>query len=717
MLQDLGLKIQSKRKFDRHVLNLPDPDTDVESHDDENSSDEDTNEKPLTPGEEVYLIKDNIEIFKARFENIDQTSTTVHGVPLKDGEGRFFITKILRGAKKWDAFDEDRMSPGAAISWDKTHLKRRSAVVVTSQGTEAKPPTPLEKRKRKRNPEEWKKVKKQKLVNAGQGKELKPPCGPKCRLRCHEKFSEEMRSQIFTEFYASADKATQSQQLSSLVTVHPKKKPRNKENVNSRRKNTREYFLLSKGVNIKVCQKMFLNTFSIDEKRLRTILNNRTETGAPFRDMRGRHDNHVRNGEREKPVMEHIMSFQVFESHYVRRESKNEYLPTELNISVMYRMYKEWAATKNYPIESYDFYYRVFHEKFNIKFQKPKKDVCDTCQEYQNTENKTEGMKIEQQKHLQDKDTVRAIKENAKTEASKSMKFAAAAFDLEKVLLTPHGQTSSFYYSRRLSHHNFTVTELDNMSTWCYFWSEHECERGACEISTGLFKYLVTRRNAGITDFHLFSDRCGGQNNNRMLFVMLSYALVNYNINSIRLTYLVSGHSQSENDNAHSLIERMSSKSTIYTPAEWESLIQCSFNKNQCFIEVLDHSSIIDFKCQEAFPEYADVYTDKTNEIMTAEQIKKQKSLNVSLDLEKRKPQKIFWSEIVDLKFEAEDPQVILFKYAHKELYRKATFSLPKRDLRVMEQRERKKEMQRYDKPCGIAPRKKDDLLKLCKKT
>jgi len=233
------------------------------------------------------------------------------------------------------------------------------------------------------------------------------------------------------------------------------------------------------------------------------------------------------------------------------------------------------------------------------------------------------------------------------------------------------------------------------MSMWCYFWSEHECERGACEISTGLFKYLVTRRNAGITDFHLFSDRCGGQNNNRMLFVMLSYALENYNINSIRLTYLVS---------------------TIYTPAEWESLIQCSFNKNQCFIEVLDHSSIIDFKSQEAFPEYADVYTDKTNEIMTAEQIKKQKSLNVSLGLENRKPQKIFWSEIVDLKFEAEDPQVILFKYAHKELYRKATFSLPKRDLRVMEQRERKKEMQRYDKPCGIAPRKKDDLLKLCKK-
>ena len=80
----------------------------------------------------------------------------------------------------------------------------------------------------------------------------------------------------------------------------------------------------------------------------------------------------------------------------------------------------------------------------------------------------TKEISLEQEKHLQDKDIWRVIKHNAKDEALRDLNFAVAAFDLEKVLLTPHEQTSSFYYSRRLSNHNFAVTELDNMSTWCF---------------------------------------------------------------------------------------------------------------------------------------------------------------------------------------------------------------------------------------------------------
>ena len=182
------------------------------------------------------------------------------------------------------------------------------------------------------------------------------------------------------------------------------------------------------------------------------------------------------------------------------------------------------------------------------------------------------------------------------------------------------------------------------------------------------------------------------------------------------MTYLVSGHTQSENDNAHSVIEQMASKSTLYTPSEWEALIQCSFKKNRCNMNVLDHSTIIDFKNADAFPEYADVYSDKTIEVMTKENIEKQKSLNDSLGLKNRKPDKIYWSEIVDLMFTVDEPEVFHFKYAYKENFRTANFSLPKRELRTNEKRERKKQMRRYDAPCGIALQKKQDLLKLCSK-
>ena len=228
------------------------------------------------------------------------------------------------------------------------------------------------------------------------------------------------------------------------------------------------------------------------------------------------------------------------------------------------------------------------------------------------------------------------MKEAAKVQASEDKEMVAAAFDLQKVLLTPFGQTSSFYYSRRLANHNFTVTEL-NMTTSCYFWSESECNKGSCEVATALKNYLIKKHKEGIKRFHLFSDRCGGQNNNRMIFVMLSYVLNNYDIDLIVLTYLVSGHSQSENDNAHSVIEQMARKKTIYSPVEWETVIQCSFKKNPCTLEVLEHGDIIDFKSVAAFPEYKSVFADKTEECMTEEQKRKQKSLNESSQFSKAK--------------------------------------------------------------------------------
>ena len=222
--------------------------------------------------------------------------------------------------------------------------------------------------------------------------------------------------------------------------------------------------------------------------------------------------------------MKHIKQFKVVESHYVRKESKYEYLPAELSVAEMYRMYTVWCSNENYALESYDFYFRVFKERFNLKFQKPKKDKCDTCESYNNLDKSviTEETEASQKNHLLDKEAVMKIKERCKNLAKSNDKVLAAAFDLQKVLLCPYGQTSSFYYSRRLANHNFTITELDNMNTASFFWNESDCQKGSCEIATSLEKFIKKRSEEGIKEFYLFCDRCGGQNNNRMIFVMLS---------------------------------------------------------------------------------------------------------------------------------------------------------------------------------------------------
>ena len=59
---------------------------------------------------------------------------------------------------------------------------------------------------------------------------------------------------------------------------------------------------------------------------------------------------------------------------------------------------------------------------------------------------------------------------------------------------------------------------------------------------THAMQYLI-RGIKVVKVFNLLCDRCGGQNNNRMVLLMLSYVLNNYDVDSITLIFLVSGHS------------------------------------------------------------------------------------------------------------------------------------------------------------------------------
>ena len=76
----------------------------------------------------------------------------------------------------------------------------------------------------------------------------------------------------------------------------------------------------------------------------------------------------------------------------------------------------------------------------------------------------------------------------------------------------------------------------------------------------------------------------------------------------------------------------------------------------------------------------------------------------------------MFWSEIVDIMFTKDQPEIMLFKYKYNKDFRKGTFSSNKRPLREKEQATQSAEMKRYLKTCGISSQKKTDLLKLCSK-
>ena len=77
------------------------------------------------------------------------------------------------------------------------------------------------------------------------------------------------------------------------------------------RNTTRTYYLKhpENDDETQVCQKMFLNTLSIDEKSVRAALQKRTPSGTVEEDKRGKHDKHKTNTDFENQVIKHILLF------------------------------------------------------------------------------------------------------------------------------------------------------------------------------------------------------------------------------------------------------------------------------------------------------------------------------------------------------------------------------------------------------------------------
>lgn len=82
-------------------------------------------------------------------------------------------------------------------------------------------------------------------------------------------------------------------------------------------------------------------------------------------------------------VIEHIKSFPVEDSHFCRASTNRKYLSTGLSVAKMYSLYVE---KYDEPVKE-NIYRKVFNEKFNLSFHKPKKDVCDLCSEFKANKN------------------------------------------------------------------------------------------------------------------------------------------------------------------------------------------------------------------------------------------------------------------------------------------------------------------------------------------
>lgn len=514
-------------------------------------------------------------------------------------------------------------------------------------------------RKRCKNEHEWKRNKIKKLRNSGKPytnwrgnsrpeRALKSSC-EKCRLKCPEKVSIEQRNEIFKNFWGMEDINRQRDYISKYVLYNIKVRNRQRKEtspeseVKSSRRNFTFVYFLPTETKVKVCKTFFLNTLSISAQTVRTVFNKVGSAGTVMEDKRGKAcKNSQLDNVVHQSVRDHINKFETIKSHYCRQKTSRLYLPATLSIAKMYTLYQEYCLENNIQLQATESMYRsIFNTQFNMAFSQPKKDLCDTCHRYDNA-NVEEKLEIEEsyREHIENKYLARNLKNSDKEKAKQSSAFCAAVFDLQQVLTTPKTEVGIAYYKQKLSTYNFTIYNLASRDACCYMWYECIGKRGSSEVGSCLLLFIEKHVQKGIKEFSFYSDNCPGQNRNKFLMSFYNYAAQRYNV-TVKHTFLERGHTQSEADSVHSVIEKAARNIPVYSPEQWYTVVRTSKRKQPYVVVELAQENIIDLK-----------------------DLQQKTTINCDRDEEN---EKIYWNQVKSVKANASFPNIMFIKDTYKE--------------------------------------------------
>ncbi|CAG9760932.1 unnamed protein product [Ceutorhynchus assimilis] len=213
------------------------------------------------------------------------------------------------------------------------------------------------------------------------------------------------------------------------------------------------------------------STLDLNDRPIRTALKKKTENGFLESDKRGKHGKHPTvDPSIKESVRAFIDKIPRVESHYLRAQTKREYIESGKSLADLHRDYKEERQSQQLGYANSVMFNRIFNGEFNIGFYSPKKDQCDLCESYKNSDEQGK-LKLQESYDLHLKEKVLSRKEK---DADKLNQDGAhvAVYDLQAVMPVPRGLVSSFYYKN------------------CYFWNETEGKRGATEIGSCVLYYL-----------------------------------------------------------------------------------------------------------------------------------------------------------------------------------------------------------------------------------
>lgn len=317
---------------------------------------------------------------------------------------------------------------------------------------------------------------------------------------------------------------------------------------------------------VPVCQKTFLDILKISVHRIRAVAKVFEETGTVVQERRGGDHRSAKYAHKLVAVKTFIENFKCLESHYCRSSTiVRRYLPAELNIKKMWRMYNAQCGDKESLKVRHCYFRQVFNRRYNLGFGTPRTDTCSKCTELlenikkcQDGQEKSRLMTEKRVHMLKAKYFYRLLKEKVDN-------MLTISFDCQKNQVLPKIPDQSAYYSRQLYIYNFgTVLSvpdntLNSTNVVLYAWTEDEHRKGANEIASAVFHRL---QNLEISEhvqcIRLVADGCGAQNKNTIMVGMCAFWLMNAppQIQQIEIVFPIPGHSFLPPDRVFGNIEK-----------------------------------------------------------------------------------------------------------------------------------------------------------------
>ena len=285
---------------------------------------------------------------------------------------------------------------------------------------------------------------------------------------------------------------------------------------------------------------------------------------------------------------------------------------------------------------------------------------CKACRNFARFpyEERTEDMRKEITKHLNLVGKGQEIMDNARRNCQSTPGAFCYFMDFGQTVYTPLQLVNQSPFNSMkdlLKNFSLTFTDLSSHDFSCFMWTQCQGVKGSNEAASCLWMFtesLVKKTAAEgnfVREINLFADKDFGPNINKALYICLLLLVQWLPVEEINLTLLDNGHSESENDDTHNLIEKAATSVDVYTLEQLECAIREAVRSSdkpfrKVVFQVIQHTDIKDFQGKELFRPYNSMFYQ---------------------NCEDRNASRVFWKDIRMVSVSKRHPHTMYYKYGY----------------------------------------------------